>query len=367
MGKEHFKILVVNPGSTSSKIAVFEDDTEIFSTNVAHDADILKGFADVQDQLGYRKSTIEEELEKRGIEISDIDIYMGRGGGLVSVESGAFAVTDRLLEDARKGMAGQHPAQLASQICDALAQEHGGCAYIYNAPDVDEYDEIARVSGLKGIYRQCHVHALNQKEIALRYAAEKGLDYDEINLIICHIGGGVSVTAHKRGRMVDGNDIIRGEGPMTPTRAGSMPTIDILDLCFEEGSSKKAVKDRLTKNGGLVDHLGTSDAREVERMIESGDAYAKVVFEAMIYQIAKSVGSCAVALNGEVNAIILTGGMAHSDSIDSKMREYVEWIAPVTTMPGEFEMEALAAGALRVARGEEEAKAYTGKPVWNGF
>lgn len=367
MAKDNYRILVINPGSTSTKIAVFENEQELFSTNVAHEAEVLKTFADVQDQLDYRKQTIVEELENKGVDVASIDIFVGRGGGLVAVESGAFLVTDRLLEDARKGMAGQHPAQLGSQICDALAKQYGGEAYIYNAPDVDEYDELARVSGLKGVYRQCHIHALNQKEIALRYAAEQGKNYDDINLIICHIGGGVSITAHKRGKMADGNDIIRGEGPMAPTRAGAMPTIDILDLCFKEGADKKSVKDRLTKNGGLVDHLGTSDAREVEQMIANGDAYAKIVYDAMIYQIGKAVGSCAVTLKGDVSAIILTGGMAHSKTIVEGVRNYVEWIAPLVIMPGEFEMEALAAGALRVARGEEEPKIYTGEPVWNGF
>ncbi|MDR1088151.1 MAG: butyrate kinase [Coriobacteriales bacterium] len=367
MTNKHYLILAINPGSTSTKIAVYEDEQELFSLNVEHDADVLKQFADVQDQLEYRKKTIVEALEDKGIDVSSIDVYVGRGGGLVAVDSGAFVVTDRLLEDARKGMAGQHPAQLGSQICDALAAQYGGKAYIYNAPDVDEYDSIARVSGLKGVYRQCHIHTLNQKEIALRYASEHDLDYDKINLIICHIGGGISVTAHRQGRMVDGNDIIRGEGPMTPTRAGSLPTIDMLDLCFRDGADKKAIKDRLTKNGGLIDHLGTADAREVEQRIKNGDAYAQIVYDAMLYQVAKSVGACAATLTGELEAIILTGGMAHSEYIVDFLREYIGWIAPLVVMPGEFEMEALAAGALRVARGEEEPKLYTGTPVWNGF
>jgi butyrate kinase len=367
MTKEAYRILVINPGSTSTKIAVFEDTQELFSTNVEHDAEALKAFADVQNQLDYRKQTIEEELRSRGYNLADFDIFVGRGGGLVAVQSGAFLVTDRLLEDARKGMAGQHPAQLGSQICDALAQQYGGQAYIYNAPDVDEYEVLSRISGLKGVYRQCHVHALNQKEIALRYAANCGVDYEQINLIICHIGGGVSVTAHRRGRMIDGNDIIRGEGPMTPTRAGSLPTIDIFELCFKEGADKKAIKDRLTKNGGLIDHLGTADAREVEKRITEGDTYAKVIYDAMIYQIAKNVGACAVALKGDVSATIVTGGMANSNYIIDMLQSYIGWIAPLAIMPGEFEMEALAAGALRVARGQEEPRIYTGESVWNGF
>ncbi len=367
MSQDSYRILAINPGSTSTKIAVFDNDEELFSSNVAHDANVLKTFPDVQDQLDYRKETIEAALKDNNIDIDSIDIFVGRGGGLVNVKSGAFEVTERLLEDTRKGMAGQHPAQLGSQISNAFAEQYGGKAYIYNSPDTDEYDVISRISGLKDVYRQCHVHTLNQKEIGIRYAAEKGLKYDDINVIICHIGGGISVTAHRKGMMVDGNDIIRGEGPMTPTRAGSINTMDILDLCFKEGATKKSVKDLLGKNGGLIDHLGTSDAREVEKMIADGDEYAKIVYEAMIYQIAKNVGSCAAVLKGDVEGIILTGGMAHSKFLVDFLTPYISWIAPITVMPGEFEMEALAAGALRVARGEEEPNVYTGIPVWTGF
>jgi butyrate kinase len=362
-----YNILAVNPGSTSTKIALFKNNEEIISQNVSHNAEDLKQFADVQDQLQYRKETIERELLAKGIDLAEVDIFVGRGGGLVSVESGAYLVTDRLLEDARKGMAGQHPAQLASQICDLFVKEYGGVAYIVNAPDVDEYDDISRISGLADIYRQCHIHTLNQKEVAYRYCEKSGVEYNGINLIICHIGGGISVAAHRRGKMVDGNDIIKGEGPMTPTRAGSLPTMDLFKLCFSGQLTERQIKDRLSKNGGLIDHLGTSDAREVELRISEGDAYAKLVYDAMLYQIAKNIGACAAVLKGEVTAIILTGGMANSNYVIDAIRSYVNWIAPLIVEAGEFEMEALAAGALRVASGREEAKSYTGKPVWNGF
>ena len=361
------KMLVINPGSTSTKIAVFEDENRIFSSNVSHDVEVLKTFPDVQDQLQYRKDTIDSAMAQQGIDLDDVDIFVGRGGGLVPVKSGAYLVTGRLLEDARKGMAGQHPAQLASQICDLYVKEYGGTAYIVNAPDVDEYDEVARVSGLSDVFRQCHLHTLNQKEIALRYCADKGKDYNRINLVICHIGGGISVAAHKNGRMVDGNDIIKGEGPMTPTRAGSLPSMEVLKLCYSGKYSVKEMKDRLSKNGGLIDHLGTADAREIEKRIENKDRYAKTVYNAMLYQIAKNVGSCAAVLKGDIEAIILTGGMANSAYVIEYIESYVGWIAPVAVMAGEFEMEALAAGALRVARKQEEAHLYTGIPVWNGF
>jgi butyrate kinase len=256
---------------------------------------------------------------------------------------------------------------LAAQICDLYAKDYGGAAYIVNPPDVDEYEEIARVSGLSDIFRCSHTHALNQKEIALRYSKSINADYRNINLIVCHIGGGISVTAHKRGRMADGNDIIRGEGPMTPTRAGSLPSMDLLELCFSGKYSEKQLRDRFSKMGGLIDHLGTADAREIEERIAGGDAHAKWIYEAMFYQIAKDIGACAAALQGDVNAILLTGGISNSRYATAFIESYVCWIAPVVVMAGEFEMEALAAGALRVVRGREEARVYTGEPVWIGF
>jgi butyrate kinase len=362
-----FRILAINPGSTSTKVAVFEDEKELLAKTIYHDAETLKQFSDVQDQIPYRKETIERELTAEGVDLAGIDIFVGRGGGLVSVKSGAYLVTDRLLEDARKGMAGQHPAQLGSQLCDRYVKEYGGIAYIINAPDVDEYEEISRISGLADVYRQCHVHTLNQKEIALRHCRASGVDYRKVNLIVCHIGGGISVMAHRRGKMVDGNDIIRGEGPMTPTRAGALPTLDLFKLCYSGRFTEKEMKARLSQNGGLIDHLGTADATEIEARIARGDAYAKLVYDAMIYQIAKNVGSCAATLKGEVAAIILTGGLANSTYVIETIRAYIDWIAPLVVMAGEFEMEALAAGALRVAREQEEVNIYTGIPVWNGF
>ncbi len=361
-----YKILAINPGSTSTKIALFDNDKEIFHKNISHDASKLAEFAEVQDQLDYREQMVIEAVEEAGVSLEDIDIFSGRGGGLHQIPGGTYVVTDLLVDHASKGIPGVHPAQLASQIAYKLIKQYGGDAYIVNAPDTDEFDEIARFTGLKGVYRASHIHALNQKEIALRYCASKGIKYDESNLIIAHIGGGVSVTAHKQGRMVDSNDIIRGEGPMTPTRAGSLPTIEVYSMLTADGADPKAIKERLTKNGGFVDHLGTSDAREVEKMIDDGDTYAKKVYDAMIYQIAKSIGECAAVLKGKVDGIIFTGGMAYSDYLVETLSEYVDWIAETTAMPGEFEMEALAAGPLRVKRGEEEAKIYPGKPCWEG-
>jgi len=362
-----YRILAINPGSTSTKLAVFEDDRAVNSWTVDHPTAEIKAFAQVQDQLDYRKAAVDAALAGAGVDPHGIDIFVGRGGGLVPVRGGVFKVSPRLLQDARIGVPGQHPAQLASQICDLYVQQYGGVAYIVNAPDTDEYDEIARVTGLTDIPRQSHIHALNQKEIALRHCAAQGLDYHGVNLVVVHIGGGISVAAHRRGAMVDANDIIKGEGPMTPNRAGQLPSLDLAKLCYSGKYTEKEMKDRLSRTGGLMDHLGTDDAREIERRIAAGDRYARLVYEAMLYQTAKCVGAAAAVLKGDVQGIVLTGGMANSDYVTGFISGYVSWIAPVTVLAGEFEMEALAAGALRVARGQEVALDYDGIPVWTGF
>jgi len=361
------KIVAINPGSTSTKIAAYENSTEIYSQNISHDADVLKEMGEVQNQLSYRKDTVIKALEGEGISLKDVDIFVGRGGGLVPITGGVYKVEEGLLDHASRGMSGQHPAQLASQICDLLVKEYGGCAYVVNPPDVDEFEEIARVTGLSDVYRESRIHTLNQKEVALRYCKMKQKSYDQCNLIVCHIGGGISVTAHRQGKMIDSNDIINGDGPMTPTRAGALPTVPLLKLCFSGKYTYKELYSRLSKDGGLIDHLGTADAREIEARIREGDSYAKLIYDAMIYQIAKNVGSCACVLKGKVDAIILTGGIANSKYLVGELKSYIDWIAQVETMAGEFEMEALAAGALRAYSGEEEALQYTGIPVWSGF
>ncbi|UWG99061.1 butyrate kinase [Dehalobacter sp. DCM] len=360
---KNYKILVINPGSTSTKIALFNNEEEIFNTNISHEPEEMKCFKEVQEQLPYRRDMVERELALKGTEISDIDIFVGRGGGLVPIAGGTYEVTAKLAEHASKGMSGQHPAQLASQICKQFADRYGKHAFVVNPPDVDEFDLIARISGVKGLYRESRIHALNQKEVALRYCAAKERKYNEINLIICHIGGGISVTAHRKGKMVDSNDIMNGDGPMAPTRAGSLPYLKVIKMAYSGEYTEKELVSKLNKEGGLTDHLGTADAKEVEKRIIDGDKYAETVYNAMIYQIAKSVGSCACVLKGNVDAILLTGGISHSKYLVDTLKEYIGWISPIEVMAGEFEMEALAAGALRVMRGEEEAVVYTGQPL----
>ncbi|MDR1329511.1 MAG: butyrate kinase [Oscillospiraceae bacterium] len=362
--KKVYRILAINPGSTSTKIALFENETELFREKLSHSSKELAPFPDVQSQIAFRTEIVGCELARRGISPSELDVFVGRGGGLLPLEGGVYRVTELLAEHASRGMSGEHPAQLAAQICKMFANEYSKPAFVVNPPDVDEFEDISRITGLRGVYRESHIHALNQKEVALRFCAARGLDYGAVNLIVCHLGGGISITAHKNGRMTDSNDIIRGSGPMTPTRAGDLHYMAVLELAEDGPASKKLLAERLSRRGGLIDHFGTSDAREVRKLIEGGDKYAALVYDAMIYQCAKHAGAMAAALKGELRAIILTGGLAHDEYFTRKMSEYLGWIAEIAVMPGEFELEALAAGALRVLRGTEPEKEYTGVPVW---
>ena len=362
-----YKVFAINPGSTSTKIAMFEGDKEVFSKNVSHDAEKLKEFKEIRDQFDYRKETILKELAEAGQTLEGVDAFSARGGGLVNIEGGVYQVGEKLLEHARVGYTVKHPATLGAQLADAFAKEYGGVAFVVNPPDVDEFTDVARVTGLKGVYRESRIHALNQKEIGIRYAAKLGKKYEDLNLIICHIGGGISVTAHNHGKMVDSNDIANGDGPMAPTRCGQLPVKDVVTMCFSGKYTEKEMREKITKTGGLVDHLGTSDAREVTEMIKNGNQYAKLIYDAMIYEIGKTAGSMAAVLCGKVDGIIFTGGISHDKYVVEKLTEMLSFIAPITVMAGEFEMEALAAGAIRVLSGKEEAKTYTGIPVWNGF
>jgi len=361
------RILAVNPGSTSTKIALFDDDCELFREQIQHSADILSSFSGIQDQLDFRTDIVSKTLLQHGYPINTVDVFVGRGGGLLSVTGGVYEVTDTLLSHASQGMSGQHPAQTGSQIAHKLAALNGKRAFIVNPPDVDELCPPARVTGIKGVYRESHNHALNQKEIALRFCRSRGLDYDSINLIMCHIGGGVSVSAHEKGRMIDTNDILRGSGPMSPTRAGDMPYMDVVKLAYSGDYTQDELTEKLNQKGGLLDYFGTADIRDIIKMIDNGDGFASFIFDGMVYQIAKYVGAMAVALKGKAEAVILTGGISNNKYFTDKIGSYVDWIADVVVIPGEFELEALASGALRVMRGTEKAKTYAGVPVWSGY
>lgn len=364
---ETYRILAINPGSTSTKVALFENRRQRFAANVAHEAAELETFAEISDQLPYRRAVILDTLEKNGIRIEELDAFVGRGGGLVGLEGGTYPVNDILLDHARVGFTVKHPAILGSQLAHEMAGIHGKPAFVVDPPDVDEFEPLARITGLSDVFRESRGHPLNQKAVARRYAAETGRRYEELNLVVSHLGGGVSVAAHRKGRMVDSTDVINGDGPMAPTRAGAVPAAAIIKMCFSGKYSEQEMLRRIGKNGGFVDHLQTSDAREVKARMDRGDAGAKRVYDALAYQVGKSIGAYAAVLKGEVDGILLAGGMAHDDYLISKITDRVAFIAPVKVYAGEFEMEALAAGALRVLTGEEQPKTYTGIPVWEKF
>ena len=362
-----YKIFTINPGSTSTKIALFENEEMLFSVNVSHDAKELKKFKEIKEQFPYRKETIINELAKGGISLYGIDAVVGRCGGMGPIKGGTYEVNDLLLMHATGGRVTKHPANLGAILAHDFATEHGGKAFIVNPPDTDEFELIARISGLSEVTRESKSHPLNQKEVAHRYAASIGKHYEDLNLVISHIGGGVSVTAHKKGRMIDSTDNMDGDGPMAPTRAGAIPAVSIVKMCFSGKYTEKEMYDRITKSGGFVDHLGTADAREIKESIKNGDSYAKLIYDAMIYQIGKYIAAYAAVLNGKVDAILLTGGIANDTYLVEEITKMVKFIAPVKAFPGEFEMEAMAAGAIRVLTGEEKAEEYTGEPVWDGF
>lgn len=362
------RILAINPGSTSTKVAVFDGDSCVFKANVAHDAEELAKFSTTAAQLPYRRDTILSTLSEADFRVGDCTAFSGRGGGLQACVGGVYEVNQKMLEHARSGKyGGDHPAALGCQLAYEFAQSCDARAFVVNPPDTDEFCDEARFTGLAGVYRTSSIHALNQKETALRVCADRGLDYRKANLIVAHIGGGVSVTAHRQGSMVDSNGIISGEGPMAPTRIGALPVKTVVDLLSCGKKSAEEFRGLLTRNGGIVDHLGTADMLEVRSRIDRGDAYAKALYESFCYQIAKEIGAMAAVLSGKVDALILTGGIAHDLDLVEYLRDRIGFIAPIEVRAGEFEMEALAAGALRVLRCREDIKIYTGIPPFKGF
>lgn len=362
-----WRVLVINPGSTSTKVGVFDGERAVFTVNVAHEASELAKFAGVSDQLPYRVGLIDQALAENGVELASIDAFVGRGGGLLPLPGGTYEVDDVLLDHATRGANGvQHPAQLGPQIARAFAGRVGKPAFVVNPPDTDELCDEARMTGVRGVYRHVHLHALNLKETAIRHAASAGRAYEECRFVVCHIGGGISVSAHDRGRMVDGADIVGGEGPMAPTRCGALPVAEVLDY-LDAGHATADVRRMCMKTGGFVDLLGTSDALEVSRRAEAGDEACRRAWDAMVYQICKEIGAMAAVLGGNVDGILLGGGMVHNKGLVRAIEERCGWIAPVFAYPGEFELEAMAAGARRVLDGVEKPLRYSGKPVFEGF
>ena len=355
-----FKILTINPGSTSTKIAVFEDEKEVFSKTLRHSAEELSPFQTVASQFQFRKDIIVSVLKAEGIDIHSLSAIVGRGGLVKPIESGIYEVNEALIRDLEHPVMGEHASNLGGLIAQDIAREinNGAKAYITDPVVVDELEPIARLSGHPALKRASIFHALNQKIIARTYAKEVGKSYEELNLIVAHMGGGVSVGAHCHGRVIDVNNALDGDGPFSPERSGGLPTGALVELCYS-GKSKAEVKKMLKGEGGVVAYLGTNDMLEVEnKAIADPNSDYAMVQNAMCYQIAKGIGAMAAVMKGKVDAILLTGGIAYGKPITNYIREMVEFIAPVKVYPGEDEMRALAMNGLMVLRGETTPKVY---------
>ena len=362
-----YRIFTLSPGSTSTKLAVFEDDKAIFKKNISHDVEKLKTFQAISDQMPYRLKMILSALDENGIALDTMDAFSAYSGGLEPLFGGVYAVNDMILKHSREGRTVKHPAILGAQLIYSFSEITGKPAYLVNPPDVDEFQDLARLTGIKGLYRESRVHVLNQKEVAMRHAEKLDRAYDDCNFVVAHVGGGLSVAAHKKGQMIDGNDVLNGDGPMAPNRSGSVPAVPIIKMCFSGEYTEADMIEKISKKGGLYGHLGTDSTLEIKERIKSGDRYAKLIYDALAYQLIKFIGAYAAVLGGEVDAILLTGGVSNDAEFVENVSALCSWIAPVVAYGGDYEMEALAAGAIRALSGKETLKVYSGEPIWNGF
>ncbi|MCG9968014.1 butyrate kinase [Pelotomaculum terephthalicicum JT] len=353
-----FLQLIINPGSTSTKLAVFRDNDPIFSETLRHGGEELKKFPGVTGQFAYRRRLVIDAIAKSGVKPGELDAVVGRGGLLRPVPGGTYLVNKEMLEDLEAERRGSHASNLGGLIAHSIAGELGIPAYIVDPVCIDEKEPVSRISGMPENPRESLFHALNQKAVARRAAEDMGKNYSEINLVVAHLGGGISVGAHLRGRVIDVNDALAGDGPFTPERSGGLPAGKLVEMCYSGLYTRKEMMKKIVGGGGLVAYLGTADALEVEERIERGDEQAKLIYEAMAYQVAKEIGACGAILKGDVDAVVITGGIAHSRMLVGWIEERVRFIAPVRVYPGENEMEALAAGGLRVLAGLEDVKVY---------
>lgn len=353
------KILVINPGSTSTKIAVYEDNHVLFLKSLKHSLEDLKLFDTIIDQLAYRKQLIIKELEAENINLTQIKIFMGRGGLIKPIESGVYEVNDIMIMDLYEGVQGEHASNLGGLIAYELAKiSPEARAFIADPVVVDELQDVARITGHPLFQRRSIFHALNQKAIGRTYAHSINKHYPDLNLIIAHLGGGISVGAHRKGKVIDVNQALDGEGPMSPERSGSLPIGDIVDTCFSGNYDHKTLKKMITGEGGYVAYFGTNDAYQVEWLAKNGNSHAKLIQDALGYQVAKYIGMLSIALKGNIDAILLTGGMANNKTLISYISDHVSFIAPVLVYPGEDEMKAMARNAYRVLNKEIEVKEY---------
>lgn len=350
-------VLAINPGSTSTKVAIFNGTENLLQKNLTHASEELDKFQKIADQFEYRKDIILEWLKVEGYETLQLKAVVGRGGLLKPMPSGTYKVTDAMIEDLRIGVQGEHASNLGGIIAKSIADIENIDAFIVDPVAVDEFEDVARVSGMPDLKRRSLLHALNVKAVAHNVAKDMNKKVEDLNLVIAHLGGGISVVPLRKGKMIDANNA-NEMGPFSPERAGSLPVGDLAKMCFSGEYTYEELKKKMRGKGGLVAYLGTNDAREVEKMINEGDKKAKLVYDAMAYQIAKEIGAMATVLKGNLDAIVLTGGIAYSEMLTNYVEEMVEFMAPVILKPGEDEMWALNQGVMRVFGEEEEAKIY---------
>ena len=353
-----YNILTINPGSTSTKVALFRDLEQVKTLTLRHSAEEIARFASVADQLEWRLEIILDALKADGIKLEDLNAVIGRGGLMRPIEGGVYRVGETMIADLTAPKR-QHASNLGALIARRIADQAGVEAYIADPVVVDELQDLARVSGIKSIPRRSIFHALNQKAIARRYAMEEGEKYEDLNLIVVHMGGGISVSAHAKGRVIDTNNALDGDGPIAPERAGTIPAGDLVDLCFSGEYDKAEIKKLLAGKGGLVDHVNCNNVQELNEVrAANGDQEARFMLDAMSYSVAKWIGEMAVVLKGKVDAILLTGGIAWNDCVNDVIVDYCKFIAPIKIYPGENELQSLAENALRVLKGETVAKEY---------
>ena len=363
---KEYKLLVINPGSTSTKISLFVNEKELFCKSRFHDAPVLLQYPHVNGQVPFRYQVILEMLAEEGTDPSDVDVFVGRGGSACTQPSGVTVIDQKLYDDTEAAVGGsEHAAKLGVMLAWKFAQNYHRPAYTLNPTNVDEFCDYARLTGIRGLYRVSHSHFLNHKAVAEAHAKAMGKPYEECNLVTAHIDGGVTTGAHSHGRMIDGSMGADGEGPFAPTRIGYVPVLELLD--YIEAHSVDEVRRMCSRAGGFVSLFGTSNSDTVHTLVEQGDKKATLVWNTMIYQICKSIGEMSTVLCGKVDAIVLTGGLMRFDDIAEGIRERCGWIAPIHVYPGEMEQETMAFSVLKVLRGEAEAMTYSGKNVWQGF
>lgn len=353
-----FQVLVINPGSTSTKIGLFLNGEKMFQKVIRHSSEELASYSNILEQAEFRKNLVLATAKEVGINLKALAAVAGRGGLLAPVTGGTYRVNEKMRKELQEGKRGAHASNLGALIAHEIAEELGIPSFIVDPVCVDEMHELARLSGLSGIRRESFFHALNQKAIARRVAADLKKPYEDLRLIVVHLGGGITIGVHVGGSVIDVNNAIAGEGPYSPERSGGVPIGGLVKMCFSGQYTEEEILKTLVGRGGLVSYLGTNDAQEVERRIERGDEKARLVYEGMAYQVSKEIGAAATVLKGNVDTIAITGGLANSGLLVNWIVERVNFIAPVRVYPGEDELEALAAGVLRVLTGEEEAKEY---------